>query len=212
MNFPAVKNLPAVVLASAAAIVVPVLAQTVSDPGPRAGAAGAGGQIAGLTVKEAKFFDAGLDSFGEVSSVTGSVPGTEEGLGPRFNLNSCAGCHAHPAVGGTSPAANPQVLGGVAQQSQIDNLLNLHIIKADGPARDVRFKSDGGVHDLFTIIGLPGTPAGCTLDQPAFGSAELRFRIPTPVFGAGLIEAIEDSVIAAQVHPGKPYGITGHEN
>jgi hypothetical protein len=30
------------------------------DPGPRAGAAGAGAQISGLTTKEAKFFDSGL--------------------------------------------------------------------------------------------------------------------------------------------------------
>src|SRR5262249_47770751 len=160
-------DLPAVFLASALVFVsVPALAQT--DPGPRGGAANAGGEIGGLTTKEAKFFDSGLDSFAEVSSVTGGVPGTEEGLGARFNLNSCAGCHAHPAVGGTSPAANPQVVGGVAQQSQINNLLGLGIISANGPVREVRFAADGGVHDLFTIVGLPGTPAGCTISQPAF--------------------------------------------
>ena len=33
----------------------------------------------------------------------------DEGLGPRFNLDSCGGCHAAPAIGGTSPAVNPQV-------------------------------------------------------------------------------------------------------
>src|SRR5262245_28093744 len=79
-----------------------VLAQ--NDPGVRGGAAGAGGPVAGLTIKEGKFFDSGLDSFGEVASVTGSVAGTEPGLGPRFNLTGCAGCHAAPAIGGTSPA------------------------------------------------------------------------------------------------------------
>src|SRR5262245_38271884 len=79
-----------------------VIAQ--NDPGPRGDPAGAGGRIASLTVKESKFFDSGLDAFEEVQSVTGSAAGTEPGLGPRFNLNSCSGCHAHPAVGGTSPA------------------------------------------------------------------------------------------------------------
>src|SRR5262249_27777340 len=112
-----------------------VLAQT--DPGPRGGAAGAGARVAGLTVKEGKFFDSGLDAFTEVASVTGSVPGTEEGLGPRFNLNSCGGCHAQPAVGGTSPAHNPQV--DVAPPGQLDALTGF--ISASGPVREVRFST-----------------------------------------------------------------------
>jgi len=103
-----------------------VHAQT--DPGPRPGAAGAGGQVTGLTANESASFDAGVDAFQEVASVTGSVPETEAGLGPRFNLTSCAGCHAQPAMGGSSPASNPQVVGGVAQQSQIDALVALGII------------------------------------------------------------------------------------
>ena len=36
------------------------------DPGVRGGVPGAGGQITGLTVKEGKFSDAGLDAFTEV--------------------------------------------------------------------------------------------------------------------------------------------------
>src|SRR5881628_2272359 len=84
-----------------------LLAQT--DPGVRGGVPGAGGPIAGLTVKEGKFFNSGQDAFTEVQSVQGTIPGTEEGLGPRFNLDSCGGCHSQPATGGTSPATNPQV-------------------------------------------------------------------------------------------------------
>src|SRR5262245_44952622 len=79
------------------------------DPGVRAGVAGAGAPISGLTIKEGKFFDAGLDAFSETQSVAGTIPDTEAGLGPRFNLDSCVGCHAHPAAGGTSPSINPQV-------------------------------------------------------------------------------------------------------
>jgi len=73
------------------------------------GSAGAGGQIANLTLKESKFLSVGADEFEEVQSVTGSEADTEPGLGPQFNSNSCASCHAHPAIGGTSPAINPQV-------------------------------------------------------------------------------------------------------
>jgi hypothetical protein len=72
------------------------------DPGPRGGPAGAGSPIAGLTVKEGKFFSDGQSRFAEVDT-------TATGLGPRFNMNSCAGCHAQPASGGSSPATNPQV-------------------------------------------------------------------------------------------------------
>ena len=186
------------------------LAQT--DPGVRGGAPAAGGKIAGLSDNQAKFFSAGQDAFLEVASVDGSVPDTEEGLGPRFNLDSCAGCHKFPAVGGSSPAINPQMTA--APLSQVTPLQILNIISANGPIREVRFASDGGVHDLFTIMGRPDTPAGCSISQPDFNGhqADLRFRIPTPAFGAGLIEAIPDSAIAALAAMVKPYGITGHAN
>ena len=192
-----------------------VMAQ--NDPGPRGGAAGAGGPVAGLTVKQGKFFDAGAEAFGEVSSPTGSVPNTEPGLGPRFNSTSCESCHSHPAAGGSSPATNPQV--SVAPPAQVNPLIDLGIISATGPVHEVRFRTDGGVHDLFTIVGLPGTPAGCTKDvlpQPAFAAASaagiLRFRIPTPTFGLGLIEAIPDATIEANVQKPKRFGITGSVN
>ena len=74
----------------------------VMDPGVRGGAAGAGEPIAGLTEREQEFFEAGKDEFEEFDEL-------EEGIGPRMNLDSCVGCHSHPATGGTSPAVNPQV-------------------------------------------------------------------------------------------------------
>src|SRR5881397_783207 len=126
------------------------------DPGVRGGAAGAGGQIPGLTTKQGKFFDAGLDAFLEVQSVQGTIPGTEAGLGPRFNLDSCGGCHAQPATGGTSPSVNPQF--AVATKNGATNPVPF-FVERDGPVREARFKfsdpshsiRDGGVHDLFTI-------------------------------------------------------------
>ena len=61
---------------------------------------------------------------------------------------------------------------------------------------------DGGVHDLFTIAGRSDAPAGCTvavLPQEDFNKAQadnnLALRIPTPVFGLGLIETISDATI-----------------
>src|SRR6266571_4220383 len=73
------------------------------DPGVRGVPVGAGNPIAGLTSEENEYFLAGKAEFEEEDTVA-------EGLGPRLNLDSCAGCHSKPDIGGTSPAVNPQVV------------------------------------------------------------------------------------------------------
>src|SRR5262245_31304179 len=203
-----------------ALLTISAVGWTQTDPGPRGGAAGAGGAIVGLTVKESKFFDAGLDEFTEIGSVTGSIVGTEPGLGPRFNLDSCAGCHKHPANGGSSPSVNPQVNPALSSASQVAYVTGtVPILSSSGPVREVRFATDGGVHDLFVVTGRSDAPSGCSISQPDFLAAaggafpgNLRFRIPTPVFGLGLVEAIEDASILANVQSGKPFGILGNVN
>src|SRR6266566_8670699 len=171
----------------------PFMAQ---DPGVRGGAAGGGGAIAGLSKTETPFFLAGQDAFQEVDAVP-------DGLGPRMNLDSCAGCHAQPAVGGTSPFVNPQV-AFAGKDGGTDGVPSF--VMANGPVREARFvlnpdgTADGGVHALFTITGRAGA-SGCTLAQPDFATQlanrNVIFRIPTPTFGAGLIEQIPDAAIAA---------------
>ena len=181
----------------------------VIDSGVRPGPAGAGGPLKGLTVDEAAFYKDGLSRFAEVESVRG---GQNNGLGPRFNANQCLSCHSHPAAGGTSPAANPLIamatLNGARNQVP-------WFITLNGPVREARFKHssngtpDGEVHNLFTISGRSDA-AGCNIDQPTFvpagnpvtgqgGNPNIIFRIPTPLFGAGLIEAIPDSAILSNM-------------
>jgi CxxC motif-containing protein (DUF1111 family) len=194
-----------------------------SDPGVRQGPAGAGGPISGLNSHETSYFNAGLAAFMEVDSVKGTIPGEAgSGLGPRFNLNSCAGCHAQPEVGGSSPFSNPQVT--VATLDGATNSVPF-FITPNGPVREARFKftstgnRDGGVHNLFTITGRSDA-SGCSIDQPDFDAAadanNLIFRIPTPVFGGGLIEAIPRSTILANrvAHQSQKeaLGIDGHVN
>jgi CxxC motif-containing protein (DUF1111 family) len=192
------------------------------DPGVRSGPAGAGGPLAGLTAREFEFFQAGLADFSEEENVA-------DGLGPRMNLNGCAGCHAQPTTGGTSPFVNPQV-AFATQDGGINQFPSAAIFSGGyaspyGPVREVRFKfnpdgtRDGGVHNTATITGRTGA-SGCslTLDdingQLAAGNA--IFRIPTPVFGAGLIEQIPDSVIlankAAYASAKSQLGIGGRAN
>jgi CxxC motif-containing protein (DUF1111 family) len=195
-----------------------------TDPGPRQGAAGVGGPLPGLDTDELNYFNAALGRFQEVDSVSGTImdapPGIQNGsgLGPRFNLNQCSGCHAQPAVGGTSPATNPQVA-----VSTLDGAKNTlpPFITANGPVREVRFirnpdgTPDGGVHDVFVITGRSDA-AGCTIVQPDFPQALRQhnaiFRIPTPLFGGGLVENVPDnnlvSTEAAQAALQSSLGIT----
>src|SRR6267143_505100 len=187
------------------------------DPGIRGGPPGAGQPFsAGLTAGDLKFFnEVGIPQFTQVENVD------EDGLGPRFNLDSCAGCHIHPAVGGSSPPTNnPQVVraGIMAPGNTVPAFLT-----PNGPVREVRFirnpngTPDGGVHSIFTIAGRSDAP-GCTISQPDFSNtANMIFRIPTPVFGAGLIESITDTTIKTNLasDPGglkRFFGITGHVN
>ena len=195
------------------------------DPGPRGGQAGAGNAIAGLTTDQGLYFGDGQTRFQEVESVTG---GANTGLGPTFNSNQCSSCHSQPTIGGTSPAQNPQVT--VANEAGATNSIP-SFITLDGPVREARFKfmvnangtlsstADGGVHGLFTIQGRTDAP-GCQLAQPNFEHNlrmnNVSFRIPTPVFGAGLIESIsEDTIMAnanSQANLKRQLGISGHAN
>jgi CxxC motif-containing protein (DUF1111 family) len=199
------------------ALAILAAAQTIwaqSDPGPRGGPPNAGNPLPGLTAGELAYFTEGAARFREVDSVTGTQPGaTGTGLGPRFNLNSCAGCHAQPAVGGSSPSPTsrqaPQVNPQIAMATNFGAMNSIpSFIQPNGPVRAVRFvrnpdgTPDGGVHDLFTITGRSDA-SGCDIAQPDFATAVAQqnaiFRTPISVFGDGLIEIIPESTILANL-------------
>lgn len=216
------------IVAVALATCVYTLAQTKSapvDPGVRGGPSGAGTPLKGLTADETAFFLDGQSRFAEVEVVNN---GPNTGLGPRFNSNQCFSCHSQPDAGGTSPAKNP--LLEVAHLNGAKNTVPWFIVP-NGPIREARFKksngvADGSVHDLFVITGRTDAP-GCNIAQFDFlpagdpltgqhGNSNIIFRIPTPVFGAGLIEAIPDSAILANMQADASLksglGISGHPN
>ena len=196
-----------------------------TDPGPRTGTPGAGTAIAGLTSSQSAYFTDGQTRFQQIETVQNSA---NVGLGPGFNSNQCSSCHAAPAIGGTSPAVNPQI--AVANLDGATNKIP-SFITLNGPVREARFKfavnangnltntPDGGVHDLFTIQGRSDAP-GCSLAQPDFermvAEHNVSFRIPTPTFGLGLIESItEDTIMAnqaAETEAGENLGIAGQTN
>jgi CxxC motif-containing protein (DUF1111 family) len=195
------------------------------DPGVRSGPSGAGGPLPGLTTDETAFFQDGQSRFGEIEVVAN---GTNNGLGPRFNSNQCLSCHSQPSGGGSSPAKNP--LPAVAGLNGAKNAVPWFIVE-NGPIREARFQKtngaiDGNVHALFVITGRSDAP-GCNIAQFDFlpagnpltgqgGNQNIIFRIPTPTFGAGLIEAIPDSAILANMQSNvtekSALGISGHPN
>jgi hypothetical protein len=144
------------------------------------------------------------------------------GLGARFNGDQCSVCHQQPAIGGSGGflVPNPQDAPGRHRKPE-NPMFDLiphrkggqnpvpSFITQYGPIREVRFQrkadgtSDGGVHQLFTVVGRSdiGAP-GCTADQlpstdfeTQYQSGNLSFRIPLQMFGLGLIEAIQDRTI-----------------
>jgi hypothetical protein len=147
------------------------------------------------------------------------------GLGARFNGDQCIVCHSQPALGGSGGFFVPNPQAPPSQRRPPENpMFDLiphrrgetnvipSFITQFGPIREARFirKSDGtpdgGVHQLFTVVGRTDDPTipGCNatvLPQPDFATQvrnrNISFRIPLQLFGLGLIDTIQDTEILA---------------
>ncbi len=100
-----------------------------------------------------------------------------EGLGPAFNGLGCAQCHATPAIGGVSPVAE-------FRAGRLDAAGNFSVLGGD---------------TLYHLFALPNQE--CQPAIPPDANIVAR-RIPIPLFGAGLVEAIPDDAIKALEDPG----------
>lgn len=130
-----------------------------------------GGPLPNLTPVEFEEFRLGLDDFLEVEA-------SDEGLGPAFNATSCAVCHNVPAIGG----------GGIIAELRAGRR------NADGGFETL----DASGETLFHLFSLPGH--GCQPIVPVDATVFAR-RVPIPLFGAGLVEAIPDETIRALEDP-----------
>lgn len=126
-----------------------------------------GEPLPGLSPPEFEEFRLGLNDFLEVETA-------EEGLGPAFNGTSCASCHSVPAVGGISTVS--EVRAGVRHDNGA-----FEALAPDGES-------------LFHLFSVPGH--GCQPAIPPEANVIAR-RVPIALFGAGLVEAIDDSTIEA---------------
>ena len=130
-----------------------------------------GDPLPGLTPAEFELFSIGLEDFLEVEDA-------EEGLGPAYNGTSCGGCHNVPAVGGISPVAE----------------LRAGMVDENGTYSD--FDPDAG--SLFQLFSIP--THGCQVVIPPEANVIAR-RVPIPLFGGGLVEAIPDDTLLALADP-----------
>ena len=104
------------------------------------------------------------------------VETAEEGLGPAYNGTSCSGCHSIPALGGT--AAIAEIRAGYRDEQ--GNFIALY----------------GGT--LYHLFSTP--PHRAQVQIPPEANVIDR-RVPIPLFGAGLVEAIPDATIIALEDP-----------
>jgi len=126
-----------------------------------------GDPLPGITGGELEEFRLGLEDFTEVETV-------EDGLGPAFNGSSCAVCHSIPAIGGA---------GVVAE---------VRAAHRDDRGEFVELAPTSG--SLFQIFSIPTHT--CQPVIPPEANVIAR-RVPIPLFGAGLIEAIPDETLLA---------------
>ena len=130
-----------------------------------------GTPLAGITPVEFQEFRLGLDDFLEVEF-------SEEGLGPAFNGTSCAVCHNIPTIGGAGTMAE----------------LRAGRRNANGEFETLNAAGD----TLFHMFSVPGH--GCQPVLPVDANVFAR-RVPIPLFGAGLVEAIPDDTLRALEDP-----------
>src|SRR5215216_2927950 len=130
-----------------------------------------GTPLPGITAVEFEEFRLGLDDFLEVEA-------SEEGLGPAFNGTSCAVCHNIPTIGGAGTMAELRA-GRRNARGEFEAL-------------------DASGNTLFHMFSVPGH--GCQPVLPPDTNVFAR-RVPIPLFGAGLVEAISDQTLLALEDP-----------
>jgi CxxC motif-containing protein (DUF1111 family) len=135
-----------------------------------------GDPLPGISTADFAEFRLGLEDFLEVETA-------DEGLGPAYNGTSCAVCHNIPAVGGFGTIAEVRAVGK----------------DADGGFYFL-YESGETLHQLFSV-----PTHGCQVSLPPDAAVVAR-RIPIPLFGAGLVEAIPDEAIAGLEDPSDSNG------
>lgn len=125
-----------------------------------------------------------LAAFEEGAAEFVSVEDIEGGLGPIFNDTSCGACHTAGAIGGAS-------------DEKVTRFGRLIDGVFDG------YESAGG--SLLQAMAIDPGVAEVVPDD----ATVIAQRVATPLFGAGLIDAIDDETIRTNAERRQPEGVTG---
>lgn len=165
-------------------------AQNGGPPPPRQTTTVLGQALPGLTDTQEAAFKEGLSAFSNTET-------RADGLGPIFNGTTCAECHKAGAIGGAGidlTTSRVSRIGGVRNGKYSD------LPELGGPVMQAR-----SLREFDTSCPVNG-------EVPPPQADYVSHRITTPLFGAGLIEAIPDAAILARVGQPDPDGVRGVAN
>ena len=143
-----------------------------------------------LTTAQKEQFELGLKSFSKTEIRT-------DGLGPVFNGTACAECHKAGAIGGAGidlTTARVTRIGGIRNGKYSD------LAELGGPVLQAR-----SLKEFDTSCPIEGEVVPREADF-------VSRRITTPLFGAGLIEAIPDATLIAASKRRDEDGVKGEVN
>ena len=121
--------------------------------------------------------------FAAAKAAFATVEGLDDGLGPIFNEKACGNCHTQGSIGGAGVQIERRF--GRFDNGLFNSLAN----------------KGGSLRQLFTVGSFTGSNGqACSVPlevEPPEATVHNVGRLTTPLFGAGLIDAIPDSVIIA---------------
>jgi CxxC motif-containing protein (DUF1111 family) len=133
-------------------------------------------------------------AFAEAKAAFVTVEEIEDGVGPVFNEKACGNCHTQGAIGGA----------GVQIERRYGRFVN-------GVFDDLANRG-GSLRQLFTVgrfTGLNGQACNAPLEvEPSEATVRNVGRLTTPLFGAGLIDALPDSAITVNAN-NQPTAVRG---
>jgi CxxC motif-containing protein (DUF1111 family) len=126
-----------------------------------------------------------------------TVEGLDDGLGPIFNEKACGNCHTQGAIGGAGVQIERRF--GRFDNGIFNSLAN----------------EGGSLRQLSTVGSFTGSGGqACTVPlevEPADATVHNVGRLTTPLFGAGLMDTVADSVIVANANA-QPTSVRGTVN
>jgi len=182
-----------------------------------------------LTNEHAERFSLGHAIFNQNWVTAPATTEDMDGLGPRYNQRSCSACHSHDGRSAPFDSAG----------NQLGILFRLSVPGQDehgGPLGDSVY---GGQLRTHALLGIAADAAPSvsyeerpdhyadgskfSLQMPSYAIADWQYgppsaelllspRIGSFLFGLGLLEAIPEDAILANVRVGDPDGVVGRPN